>query len=254
MSKRVDALILAFLLVLAVVISLWANTTFLTSIGLFLGLPALWLSFRKPESITKLLLLSVAGALPFFIITDFLAALNGVWYVPTIFPFRVWGAAFEDFIWLLALIYLTTIFYEYFLDRGKDKIMWKHMKWLFLLSAFLLVILGICALLFPAFLHIPYTYLFIGLVFILCPSIFMLSFFPKLSLKFFATLIYFFPLAAAMEVTALKLHHWEFPGKDFIGWVNLFGYQFPFEELFFWFFLLPIAILSYYEYFDDDQR
>lgn len=50
------------------------------------------------------------------------------------------------------------------------------------------------------------------------------------------------------------LGQWTFPGDQFIGWVNMLGVRFPFEELLFWFMLAAIGILSYYEFFDDNRK
>jgi hypothetical protein len=61
-------------------------------------------------------------------------------------------------------------------------------------------------------------------------------------------------LALMFELTGLELQLWTFPGTHFIGWVDLLGYKFPFEEFFFWFVLSAITILSYYEFFDDNRK
>jgi len=57
-----------------------------------------------------------------------------------------------------------------------------------------------------------------------------------------------------MKVTALQLGWWDFPGSNFIGWVSIFNIRFPLEELIFWLFLFAMAILTYYEFFDDDEK
>ncbi|MCF7831177.1 hypothetical protein K9M41_04265 [Candidatus Gracilibacteria bacterium] len=253
--KYADALVLAILMALAVMLSMFLDAEFITSIGLFFVLPSIWLSFRKPKHVKKLVVFSVIFALPFTLIIDHLAVLDNSWDVPTIFPFRIFGTVpIEDIIWGICLVYLTTIFYEYFLDKRKDKFMWRHMSYFFVLVFLLLTTFTFFLVSYPELLHIPYTYLVVGLAFVLMPTILVLISFPHLLTKFFSTLAYFFPLALLMELTALILGHWSFPGKNFIGWVDIMGQKFPFEELFFWFLLLPIAILSYYEFFNDDRR
>ena len=89
---------------------------------------------------------------------------------------------------------------------------------------------------------------------VLIPLLISLFKFPNLSKKFFLAGSYFFFFAFVYELTALKLGWWKFIGNDFIGWVSIFKLSFPFEELFFWFLLLAMAILSYYEFFDDDGK
>jgi len=61
-------------------------------------------------------------------------------------------------------------------------------------------------------------------------------------------------LSFTYELTALHLGLWSFPGEHFIGWVDILGYRFPFEEFFFFIVLASIAGLAYYEFFDDDQK
>ena len=77
---------------------------------------------------------------------------------------------------------------------------------------------------------------------------------PKMNVKFFKTAAYFFYLTFIYEVTALQLGWWDFPSTNFIGWVSIFNVRFPLEELIFWLFLFAMAILTYYEYFADDEK
>ena len=89
---------------------------------------------------------------------------------------------------------------------------------------------------------------------VLIPVLFEAFAFPKVFIKIFKVVPYFFYLTLLYEVTALKLGWWAFPGERFVGWVSFFGAQFPFEEFFFWLALLSAAILSYYEFYDDGER
>ena len=105
-----------------------------------------------------------------------------------------------------------------------------------------------------SYLDIPYFYLTAGIVLGIIPISIVLFEYPRLIAKFFKTAAYFFYLNFAYEITALKLGIWDFPGDQFIGWVTFFGMRFPFEEFFFWIILGAIAMLSYYEFFDDDRK
>ncbi|MCF7918122.1 hypothetical protein K9L27_03975 [Candidatus Gracilibacteria bacterium] len=254
-TYRNDILLLVGFLLLAVGVSLWGQTTFLVSIFLFFGFPAAWLSYRKPERIKKLLLFSVFFTIPFVFLIDHLAVLDQSWHVPTIFPFRLLGTIpIEDYIWSVFCVYLVTMFYEYFLDKYRDKLLYQYMKYFFILSGLVLIIFFTLFFAKPDALYIQYTYLFVGIFFALLPTFVFLFHYPKLLFKFFATVPYFFVLFLAMELVALHLGHWNFPGEHFVGWINLLGQNFPFEELLFWIFLFPVSILSYYEYFNDDRR
>lgn len=107
----------------------------------------------------------------------------------------------------------------------------------------------------PEFLVVKYAYLYIGLIIFLLPAVSFLSFFPRLLSKYIKTASYFFSLNILVELTGLNLGQWQFPNNGyFIGWVELFGYRFPFEEFFFYIILAAIGILAYYEFFDDDRK
>ena len=108
---------------------------------------------------------------------------------------------------------------------------------------------------FPSLLYIEYFYLKIGIIAILFPLIGVLANSPSLYSKFFKVGIYFFFYTLLYEITALQLDQWSFPAKDqFIGQIVLLGHSFPFEELFFWIMISSISTLSYYEYFEDDDK
>ncbi|MDD5470077.1 MAG: hypothetical protein PHO92_04760 [Candidatus Peribacteraceae bacterium] len=255
--KKVDIALLILFPVFAVVISLAVRANFFTSILLFFGLPSLWFSLRTPSQVLKTLLFSLLLSLPLGIVIDYIAALDHSWFVPrTIFPLRLFGAIpLEDILWGFFFVYSIVIFYEHFLDQGKSDALlhrrMKHLAWpvSLLMAVFIAVVFSN-----PDLLAIPYAYFWIGAVFFLVPSVLFLSFFPRLLSKFSITASYFFLLALLFECTGLQLNQWVFPGDNFIGWVELFGYRFPFEEFFFWFVLGAVSVLSYYEFFDDDRK
>jgi len=147
------------------------------------------------------------------------------------------------------------MFYEYFVDKHATKRLWNP-KLKYLLTAGILIFI-IFTLLFinsPKLLNIPYFYLWFGIVLTLLPFIFQWFEFPHVTKKFLLVGIFFFYLHFLYEITALKLGWWAFPGQEFIGQVSLLGVIFPIEEVVFWFILLALAILSFYEYFDDDEK
>ena len=104
------------------------------------------------------------------------------------------------------------------------------------------------------FLYVDYFYFKLGIIVAVVPLVTVLSIFPRLWKKFVKVSVYFFGLSIMHELSALSVHQWEYPGKNFIGWVELFGARFPFEEFFFWIIIGVAALLSWYEFFVDDQR
>jgi hypothetical protein len=256
LMKKLDIILLIVLPVMSVFLSLQINANFLTSTLLFFGLPSLWLSIRTPQKINKTLLFAFIFSIPLGIVIDYVATIDGSWLVPhTVFPFRLFGVIpIEDLIWAFFLAYSIVIFYEHFLDKGKQELVDRRMKYLIWPLIILLLVFFLILFVNPKSLSIPYSYLWVGLLFGFLPSITFLSLFPRLLSKYVKTASYFFLLSMVFEITGLQLKQWTFPGNNFIGWLEIMGYRFPFEEFFFWFILASITILSYYEFFDDDRR
>lgn len=257
MSHKVDIVLMVLFPVVAAVTTLVLRTNFLISTLLFFGVPAFYLSARKPEIVSKSLIFAAIFSIPLGIVVDSLAVLDKSWHIPTtLFSFRLLGLVpVEDLIWLFLLVFFGIMFYEYFLDLGKkkDRIS-KNIKYLigFLIS--LLVVFLIFFFINSALLHIKYFYLKMGIILALLPPVTFLSFFPSLLSKFVKTSVYFFGLLLLHELVALQTGQWIFPGQNFIGFVKLLGLRFPFEEFLFFIVLATAAGLSYYEFFVDDRR
>lgn len=259
MKKRgaIDLAILLMCPLFATLISLLFKTSAFVSVLLFFGIPALYLSLRGAKYVKKSIVFAAVTSIPLIIILDYVGHLTKAWVIPnSILPFRLFGiVTIEVMLWALLYSYFVLMFYEYFLDKDVTKKIWlPHMKYL---VAIMLVLFAAFMILFfnaPSLLHIPYFYLAFGIVLLLIPVIIELFEYPKLISKFARVGAYFFFLTFLYEVTALKLGWWAFPGTEFVGWVSIFGTMFPVEELVFWLILLAIAILSYYEFFDDDEK
>jgi hypothetical protein len=65
---------------------------------------------------------------------------------------------------------------------------------------------------------------------------------------------YFFYLSFLYEILAIHYGWWGFHSENFIGWFSILGTKFPLEELVWWIMLFALAVLSCYEYFDDDEK
>jgi len=242
--------------ILASIISLVLKGNFLFSIIVFFGVPAVYLSFRARKHVKKSLVFSLVFGLPLSLIIDYIAHLTKAWNVPTIFNFRILGyIGVESLVWGVVWAYFILMFYEHFLDHHVTKKYYnKKMKYLVMFLLALLVIFFFFLISSPYFLQIPYFYLVMGAVLIMLPLLSFMMKFPILLTKFLKTGAYFFFLSFIYEITALKLGWWDFPGTEFIGWVEFLGTRFPFEELFFWMILGAMAVLAWYEFFDDDRK
>ena len=259
MKKRetIDLVIILIWPIIAAILSFLLKTDALGSIILFAVIPSVFLSFRGKKYIKKSLIFSLIVSIPTIIIIDYIAEVTQQWFIPySILPFKLFGiVTLEVILWAIFMIYYVAIFYEYFLDKHVTKRLWHpHMKYLAMLLLASAAIFMVLFFAFPSALNIPYFYLSFGVLFILIPILIELFKYSKLSSKFFKAGAYFFYLTFIWEVTALKLGWWSFPGTQFIGWVTFLGVSFPFEELFFWCILFAMAILSYYEFFEDDEK
>jgi len=237
---------------LAAVLSWFLPLNYLTSLLLFFGLPAGYLLLRKPKGIKR----ALAFALPLTsisILGDYFGAKDLSWYVPTIFPFRLFGVvALENVIWFFLTSLLIISYYELFLDRNSHKTLGRRMPILFL--GLLSVITLLATLIYthsaPA---IPYFYFKSSIVLLCLPLLAFIFEFPRFIFVFLKMLPYFTALFFINEIVGLHKGYWSFPGRHFIGWFHIFGYSFPLEELFFYIILFCTAIITYFELFDDNR-
>jgi hypothetical protein len=189
------------------------------------------------------------------VVVDYITHLTGVWWVPTILPFRILGQVpVEDLLWAISLFYYTIMFYEFFYDAHRDKrIVRPQLKFLILIAFTLVISFLVIFYTTPQLLFIPFFYFWFGMILVSIPII--IEFFRKPTLlhKFLPTAVYFFYVSFVYEITALKLKLWIFPTDKVLGRVILLGVEFPFEEFFFWFMLTAMSCLAYYEIWDDDE-
>ncbi len=255
-NKKIDLIILILFPIVSSVAAFLFKANAFFSVILFLGIPSLYLSLKERNHIKKAAFFSLLG-LPIIIFVDYIAHLTNAWVIPvSVLPYRLLGyVSLEVILWTFFQIYLVIMFYEYFLEEHvRDKIWYPRTKYL------VLIVFGLLLIFFGFFftaqnlLYIPYWYLIFGLSTILLPVILQALAFPRTLLKILKVVPYFFFLTFIYEITALKLGWWAFPGTEFVGWVSFFGVRFPFEEFSFWLMLLAVALLSYYEFYDDDEK
>jgi hypothetical protein len=228
------------------------------SVILFLIIPSTYLSVILRGNIKKTAIFALVTSAPFIIFADYIAHLTNQWVVPdTIFAARLLGLVpVEDALWAFFLTYFMIMFYELFLDDRKDdkKVFPSKTKYLAVFFSSILIIFLFLYFFLPSYLYISYFYLWFGMALIFIPIIIELIRKPNLITKVFLTGVYFFFVSFLYEITALKLGWWCFPGQQFVGWVSIFGVRFPFEEFFFYVLLLAMACVSYYEFFDGDEK
>ncbi len=258
MHKRILGLI-PFLIwpLFASIVSILLHFSYIPSMFLFLGVPAIYLSVKlPPKLIEKVSLFSLLTVIPFVTVADWIAHFTKQWWVLyTVFPRILGYISIEDIIWGILFAYFVIMFYEYFVESQRDTHVWhSRMKIAVGILWGLLGVFFVCYFISKDILNIPYFYLLIGIVFMFVPSAIELLRHPSLLPKFAVTATYFFFLTFVYEITALKLNQWTFPSNQYIGWISLFGVRFPFEEFIFGFIFYTLTALSLYESFDDDER
>lgn len=258
--KKKTSLILLFLWpILASIISFLITANFFVSTILFLGTPAIFLSFLNKKHIKKLAVFSLIFAIPICLVVDYIMEATGSWYVPySIFgSFRLFGFVTIDLVlWGILEAYLILMFYETFLDKlFAPKLYYPNLKYLFIIFYIALGVFVLLYMLNPTILQINFFYLKMGIILAVFPIAGTLLKFPKFWNRFLNIAVYFFIFNFIYEVTAVKLGQWSFPAEhQLVGIVQFMGARFAFEELLFWMMLTAMAVVAFYEVFDDDQK
>ncbi len=254
-SKKIQLLVLYIIPIIASFISLKLNLGYLPTMLLFWGVPAVLLSYIAKDHIKKAFMFAIIGT-PFLMCLDLIFYLTRQWYVVSSFTNRLFGiVAWDDAIYFFLWVYFPVLFWEYFFEKQTHEPLFG--KRMFKLTAmFVFVSVGILLTYFytPYLAQIQYFYLISTIIFIIVPIIIGALINPKLEVKFLATGIYFAFNSIIYEVTAISLNQWYYPSTQFIGWVDILGQRFPVEELLAWILLGSTAILTWYEYFDDDNK
>jgi hypothetical protein len=254
--KKVDISLLILFPILALIITIFCKTNLLESTLLFFGVPSLYLIIRDPNILKKSFIFSFIFFLAMCPFLDALGTLDKAWSIPTIFHFKFFGiSTVENYIFGFFWILIATLFYEHFFEKGKwkEKIS-KNIRYLIAIAIFLISVLTVFFFYNLQLLTITYFYLWASLIFVLPPLILFLYLHPKFLRNFLLLSIYFFFLLFLFEIGALHNAQWAFPGRHFIGFVEIFNYKFPIEEFVFWMILCTPSLICYYEFFADGVK
>jgi len=257
MSKRVDFAIVLFLVFVAVVLSFYFTTNFLTSTILFFGMPSLFLLFRQRRQLKNIFFATFLFGLLFGFFLDYLAELNNAWsWAGTdqlVFSYKILGIVNVDvMIWFFLWTFFIIIFYEHFFEKDRGEKISPNFKYGLFLGLGAVFAIIIASFINVGLLNFGYAYLLLGFLALL-PFIYVVKKKPVLLLKFFKAAIFFSILYLVYEITALSLDQWRFPG-EYIGMVTWGSISFPIEEFVFWILLSCPVVLSYYELWVDDFK
>ena len=255
-NKKVNFIFLLLWPIIASVLCFSFSLNGLESVLVYYVLPSLYVSYLLPKRIKKTAFFALAGAL-IWISLDYVWELTGAWVVVSAFSTKLLGnISIESVVWVYVWIYWIIICYQYFWDKKNSVIETRKRTYgLFMLGLFTIIALSICVYKIGLNLYIPYSYLILGTIACLLPSLSIYFYFPSLRKKLVSAGIYFMYATILYEGTALSLHYWYFPSiGQFIFLLPLFGYYIPIEEIIIWIIFGSTAVIGLYELLDDDEK
>ncbi len=252
-NTKIDISVLVALPVIGAVITLLFPVNLMAATLLLFAPPALYLSFRSTQLVARSTVYATIITL-ISIFTDYLAEQDKSWVSTSMFETRLAGVVpFEALVWIFLLTYLIVAYYQYFYDQNEHKVVAKRMPYAFGAAAAVVVWITVLALTGIGSLTIEYFYIKSGLTFMLP----VLILFTIAYLQYFKVYLkmapYFIAIGLANVLISLHKGHWSYPGENFVGWVTLFGYHFPIEELIFWIVLYAPFIITQFEFFNNDN-
>jgi hypothetical protein len=252
--KTYEIWFLLFWNVIAFLLSLTLGVNYLASGFLFLGLPSIYLTLRKPQIFRKLFTVAATFTVSGTAILSYLAHKDGSWYNPSMFGIRVLNAyPIDDFLWGFMFFYYAIAFYECFYEKDKTLVLPKKFSRSWKIAFGSATVFSLLAYAFPQYLEFPYFYIILILVAIVGLPWTLLSLHQSLIPKIVKAGAFFLPVAVCYEYVANLNGNWFFPGTHFIGYVTLGSVRFPLEE-FLWVLLVGPAILCYYELMACDEK
>lgn len=254
-GKKIDIVVLTLLLAFSTSLAYFTRPTFLGNVAVFSIIfsvpPTAYLALRAPKNWKKICIsMFVFGVLflfPFDLIAEYTHTWDTLSYVAS---YRILGVelAVDNLIWGMFMTMYTITFYQHFMPNEKTSQMSPRLRYAVVFSIIATIIILAILFKYPSLLSWRYPYLFLGIAAIVPPI--ALGFYKPFYIPKMTTItIYFFFFYFIQEIFGLRYNYWIYPGNNYIGWVNVVGVTFPFEELFFWMMLYAPTIVSYYEIF-----
>ncbi len=255
-SLRFDFYIILGIIFLSIPIILYFNVRPLISALYLFVLPTAYLFLRKKKPLKRVLAGTLLIGGGFGLIFNIIASANNAWNEvgsQLVFNYRIFGfLPTDEPIWFILFFLFVIVFYEHFYEKERSSKLSKKFEYVLIPTIITLAVTIFVAIIDKTRLIFPYAY-FITALPALIPVSYVIKNRPNLIIKFLKTSIFFFMICLIYELLAIKLGQWYFAGQ-YVGWVELNGIRFPFEELFFWMSLCSFVTLSIYEgYVDDDK-
>lgn len=250
---RTDLLFLALWPVAITILSWFTSYGFAVNSVLLFGGISFYLSLKNRHAVNRALIFSIIFALAGSFVIDYFGHLDGSWYISTIFPFRIFGVAtLEGYIWAFCLTYCIIMLYEHLFDHSRHKLVARRMAYFIPVAISILFVFILSMFFTDRSVNVSYLYLRWMLFMLFTTALFLIAF-PRYLKRLAIISSYFFAVGMLQEVIALSKGYWSFPGQNFIGWISIGQFRFPYEELFFWMFIFSTGVIAYFEFFDDNR-
>ncbi len=263
MNKKIDLTVVSALILLVVggfaFIQWLLPYLILKSFYLFLlltMLPIAYMWYRTPKPWKKILLGSVLLGIILAAPTELIQLHNASWLVDSlVFPWLFLGILPIDNVigGYFFMTLLTLTFYEHFFGKEREqntipKRFYTESLAIFTIAVIVFVVYWVN----PNIFSITYGYAVIGSIATLI-TVFGLRkhtnlIYPIAKISFFFFFVWF-----STELSALYTNGWSFNGQ-YIGWVEVLGLGFPFEELIFWMFLYAPFLVVVYEHIMRNEK
>jgi len=254
-NKKIDFVVTCFLLLITALIHYFLNLPAIVGWFFYLGIPSSYLMWREKKNYKKIAFALLLFGVIFAFIFDFIVTLNEGWVVTRLaVPFRLFGfyPFFDDILGFVLMTLFIVVFYEHFFDDEKNKRISNRFIQGLIPSLVVLTLVLAVYWINSEVLKLSYVYTVSGVAAIILP-LYVGFKRPQMLNKLLGVSFFFFFVWLVAELVAVATNGWIFPG-EYIGWVELFGLGFPFEELFFWMLFYAATIVSYYELLIDDYR
>lgn len=216
-------------------------------------LPALFFIFQIKTFSKHLLLPGIFYSIFVSFAIDYLGHYTRAWEYWNNSNFAVTGIKIdempiESILWAYGFWIFTVGTYEYFFDKHRSH---KKKPSELYLKLFVISITGIILYALKTIGRFEFDLMYVCiLIFMGAYALIVISrtklTFSRLALFGVMSLIF----GVIIEVVSLRLNYWVFPLGSVIKDINMFGVIYPIEE-FFWWIVLPIAIIATYELFID---
>jgi hypothetical protein len=230
---------------------LWLELDYFFTLLIILIPPTVVNFIWLKDSRFKITIFSIVTVLLFAPPVEISARLADVWNVQTIFPEFLGLVSVENMIFAFINFFWILVFYEYFVDGDRGKIISKRFK--YIVTLFCLFSILIYSLYAYNQEIVTLSYFQIAFIILIVPAVAIFSKKPKLLKKTILPTLFFALVFFVYELVALKIGNWWWPGDYWLTF-TVWGEIFPVDDIIIWYFLSTPVLIGGYEFFVDDWK